>query len=77
VAKICIRNNGIGIAADQLPHIFERFRRAHVPQLKPSAGLGLGLAIVKDLVAMHGGTVVAESDGAGKGACFTVTLPAL
>src|SRR5207249_4585991 len=74
--KLCVRYNGIGISPDQLPHIFERFRRGHPPQLKPYSGFGLGLAIVKDLVTLHGGTIVAESDGPGKGACFTVTLPA-
>jgi len=73
--KICIRDNGIGIGHDQLPYIFERFRQAHVAQLKPPVGLGLGLAIVKDLVTMHGGTIVAESDGPAKGACFTVSFP--
>ena len=73
--KICIRDNGIGIGHDQLPYIFERFRQAHVAQLKPPVGLGLGLAIVKDLVTMHGGTIVAQSDGPAKGACFTVSFP--
>jgi signal transduction histidine kinase len=43
--------------------------------LKSDGGLGLGLAIVKELVALHGGTITAESDGLGKGACFTVVLP--
>src|SRR6266516_2288817 len=73
--KLCVRDNGIGISQDQLPHIFERFRQGHTPQLKSYSGLGLGLAIVKDLVILHGGTIVAESAGPGKGACFTVTLP--
>ena len=74
--KLCVRDNGIGISQDQLPHIFERFRQGHTPQLKSYSGLGLGLAIVKDLIILHGGTIVAESAGPGKGACFTVTLPA-
>jgi len=43
--------------------------------MKSYVGLGLGLAIVKGLVTLHGGTIVAESDGPGKGTCFTVTLP--
>jgi len=73
--KLCVRDNGIGISPDQLPHIFERFRQGHPPLLKRYSGLGLGLAIVKDLVIMHGGSIVAESAGPGKGACFTVTLP--
>jgi signal transduction histidine kinase len=74
-AKICIQDNGVGITEDQLPHIFERFRQGHIPRTKSDGGLGLGLAIVKDLVALHGGTITAESDGPGKGACFTVLLP--
>src|SRR5437667_8846830 len=73
--KLCVRDNGIGISQDQLPHIFERFRQGHPPQLKSYAGLGLGLAIVKDLVTLHGGTIVAESDAPRKVAYFTVTLP--
>ena len=43
--------------------------------MKSDGGLGLGLAIVKDLVTLHNGTITAESDGPGKGACFTVLLP--
>ena len=72
---VCIRDNGIGISEDQLPHIFEPFRQAHIPVAHAYTGLGLGLAIVKDLVTMHGGTVAAESDGPGKGTCFTVSFP--
>src|SRR5438045_8805919 len=75
-ATICIQDDGVGITKDQLPHIFERFRQGHIPRMKSDSGLGLGLAIVKDLVMLHGGMVTAESDGPGKGACFTVTLPA-
>jgi len=66
---------GAGINPEFLPYIFERFRQVHSPQMKPYAGLGLGLAIVKDLVAMHGGTIIAESDGPTRGACFTVSFP--
>jgi signal transduction histidine kinase len=74
-AKISFRDNGVGITVDQLPHIFERFRQGHIPRMKSDSGLGLGLAIVKDLITLHGGTITAESDGPGKGACFTVVLP--
>ena len=74
-AKIRIQDNGAGIKKDQLPHIFERFRQGHIPRMKSEDGLGLGLAIVNDLVALHNGTITAESDGPGKGACFTVVLP--
>jgi signal transduction histidine kinase len=74
-AKVCIQDGGVGISEDQLPQLFERFHQAHIPRLKSDGGLGLGLAIVKELVALHGGTITAESDGLGKGACFTVVLP--
>jgi len=74
-AKVCIKDDGLGITEDQLPHIFELFRQAHNGRSKTAGGLGLGLAIVKDLVMLHGGTVTAESEGQGKGACFTVRLP--
>ncbi len=75
VIKICIRDNGIGIGEKELPYIFEPFRQGDGQDVKPHAGIGLGLAIVKDLVALHKGTISAESDGPGKGACFIVTLP--
>jgi signal transduction histidine kinase len=73
--RVQIRDNGIGISPDQLPYIFERFRQARPLQAKHRVGLGLGLSIVKDLVTMHGGTIVAESDGPARGACFTVSFP--
>ena len=76
VMTVCIRDNGIGISQDQLPHIFEPFHQAHIPtEANTYGGMGLGLTIVKDLVAMHGGTISAESDGLGMGACFTVSFP--
>jgi signal transduction histidine kinase len=75
VIRICIRDNGIGIGEKELPYIFEPFRQGRGQDVKPHAGIGLGLAIVKDLVALHKGAISAESDGPGKGACFTVTLP--
>jgi signal transduction histidine kinase len=69
---LVVSDNGIGIHPDLLPHIFERFRQGDATG---TTGLGLGLAIVKNLVELHGGTVVAASDGVGRGARFTVTLP--
>ena len=73
---VCVRDNGIGISQDQLPHIFEPFHQAHIPvEVNTYGGMGLGLTIVKDLVAMHGGTISAESDGLGLGTCFTVSFP--
>lgn len=72
---ISIRDTGQGIQPELLPHIFERFRQGDSSTSRGHRGLGLGLAIAKHLVEMHGGTIRAESEGQGKGATFTVTLP--
>jgi PAS domain S-box-containing protein len=74
-AVIRVRDNGMGIAADQVPRIFDMFMQADV-SLEPSvSGLGIGLALVKNLVEMHGGTVEARSAGVGYGSEFVVRLP--
>jgi PAS domain S-box-containing protein len=73
--EIAFRDNGVGIAPEFLPHVFERFRQADSSTTKSHSGLGLGLAIVKHLVELHGGSVLAESPGPGMGATFTVALP--
>jgi signal transduction histidine kinase/DNA-binding response OmpR family regulator len=70
--KVTVQDSGEGIAAEFLPHVFERFRQAEDAKTR---GLGLGLAIVKHLVTEHGGSVAAASDGPGKGALLTVMLP--
>ena len=70
-----IKDTGVGIAADVLPHIFERFRQGEQGPTREYGGLGLGLAIVRHLTEAHGGTVRADSDGAGRGSTFTVSLP--
>jgi PAS domain S-box-containing protein len=73
--RIAVSDQGSGIAADALPHIFEPFRQADSSTTRSRVGLGLGLAIVRHVVELHGGTVQAESAGEGRGATFSVTLP--
>jgi signal transduction histidine kinase len=73
--RIVVKDTGIGIDADLMPQVFERFRRADWRTAGTRSGLGLGLAIVRQIVEMHGGMVKAESDGLGRGAAFVVTLP--
>ena len=69
---LTVSDTGIGIHSSFLPHVFERFRQGNADA---TTGLGLGLAIVKNLIELHGGTVTATSEGVGRGAEFTVTLP--
>jgi PAS domain S-box-containing protein len=76
-ATILVTDTGRGIPPDFLPHVFEAFRQADPGSARHHGGLGLGLAIVRHLVALHDGTVTAESPGDGKGARFTVRLPLL
>jgi CheY-like chemotaxis protein len=73
----CIRvsDDGLGIAADALPRIFDMFVQVDAPADQPRQGLGVGLAIVKSVVELHGGTVSAVSEGRGCGSVFTVRLP--
>jgi signal transduction histidine kinase len=73
-AVVRVADSGQGIAADLLPFIFERFQQAKAAEQR-HGGLGLGLHIVKSLVALHGGSVHAESAGPDRGAEFTVRLP--
>lgn len=73
-----VRDTGRGIAAEVLPYVFDRFRQAETKSsTRTKGGLGLGLAIVRHLVELHGGEVMADSKGKGKGAVFTVELPLL
>ena len=72
-----VRDSGIGISASMLPHVFDRFVQEPQDKARSEGGLGLGLAIVKNLVELHGGKVAASSSGRGKGAEFTVWLPAV
>jgi CheY-like chemotaxis protein len=72
---ISVRDSGCGIPRRFLPHIFERFRQADSSSTRTHGGLGLGLAIVKNIVELHGGSVLAESEGEGKGSTFKIMLP--
>lgn len=73
--RITVDDTGIGIDPSMLGHVFDVFRQAEQGLDRSRGGLGLGLALVKGLVRLHGGTVVAESDGVNTGARFTIRLP--
>ena len=74
--RLSVRDTGIGISPEFLPHVFERFRQADSSSTRAHSGVGLGLAIVRHLVQLHNGSVEAQSDGANKGAHFVVSFPA-
>ncbi len=74
-ARIRVSDTGVGIDANELPHVFERFYRGSRANEARASGSGLGLAIVRSIVEMHGGRVMVESR-VGSGSTFTVTLPA-
>jgi signal transduction histidine kinase len=74
-AVLTVRDTGVGIAADFLPHVFEAFAFEEKTVAREVGGLGLGLAISQRLVHLHDGTISAQSEGRGKGATFTVRLP--
>src|SRR5262249_30318507 len=72
---IRVQDTGRGIARAFLPQVFERFRQAEAAATRSAGGLGLGLFIARRIVEAHGGSIRAESDGEGRGATFTVSLP--
>jgi len=74
-ARLVVRDTGVGIDPEFLPHVFERFCQADTSSTRRHGGLGLGLAVVRYLVEAHGGTVTVDSPGLGGGAAVTVLLP--
>ncbi|MBL8951972.1 MAG: PAS domain-containing protein [Myxococcaceae bacterium] len=74
--KVTVRDDGVGIAKEVLPTVFEMFVQAPQSADRPQGGLGLGLTLVRRIVALHGGTSGITSDGPGKGTTATVVLPA-
>ena len=72
---LAVSDNGIGIDPELLPQVFDLFKQARRSADRSQGGLGLGLALVRSIMALHGGQVSGHSEGIGKGACFTLTLP--
>jgi signal transduction histidine kinase/CheY-like chemotaxis protein len=75
--ELDVLDSGQGIPTELLPHVFDRFRQGDSSTTRQGSGLGLGLAVVREIIALHGGTVSAVSDGPGRGSAFIVRLPAL
>jgi len=74
-ATVTVIDDGNGIPPDLLPHVFDLFVQGRRTPDRAAGGLGIGLSVAKRLVEMHGGRIVAQSDGAGRGATFTIRLP--
>ena len=74
-AVISVRDFGVGIPTDMLERVFDMFTQVQGPGRSGQGGLGIGLTLVRSLVQMHGGSVAAASEGAGKGSTFTFRLP--
>ena len=74
-ARISIKDSGVGLPAEMLPHLFEMFAQIDRTLERAQGGLGIGLALVKSLVELHGGSVEAHSEGQGRGSQFVVNLP--
>jgi PAS domain S-box-containing protein len=75
-AVLTVRDDGAGIAADFLPHVFDLFAQGERGLDRSQGGLGIGLTVTRKLVQLHGGEIEAASDGPGRGATFTLRLPA-
>ncbi len=76
-AVVRVRDNGIGINSEMLPRIFDLFTQVNQHDERSQGGLGIGLTVVRSLIEMHGGSVVARSDGPGQGSEFLIRLPVL
>jgi signal transduction histidine kinase len=76
-AVVKVTDNGIGIAPEDLPHVFDLFSQARGSRRRGDGGLGIGLALVRKLVEIHGGSATADSEGWGRGCTLTVRLPLL
>jgi PAS domain S-box-containing protein len=77
ILRLTVQDTGRGIEPAYLPHIFEPFTQEDASMTRSHAGMGLGLSIVRSLVELHGGRIRAASEGAGRGATFTVELPVI
>jgi len=73
--QVAVIDAGIGIAAEHLPHLFDRFYRPDASRSRAGGGTGIGLTIARRLIEAHGGEIVAMSEGLGKGSTFMVSLP--
>ena len=73
--RFSVRDTGIGIPPEHLPHVFERFYRVDKSRSRAGGGSGIGLTIAKHLVEAHGGQIGAASEGAGQGSTFSFSLP--
>jgi len=76
-AVVTVKDSGVGISPELLPHVFERAPALEQARDRASGGLGIGLMLVRRLLELHGGSVSADSDGPGKGSEFTIALPVL
>jgi CheY-like chemotaxis protein len=74
---LSVRDNGVGLAPEMLPHVFEMFTQVDRSRGQSQGGLGIGLTLARSLAHLHGGTIEAKSDGLGKGSEFIVRLPVL